>query len=164
MIHQVLRDILMEYRSAEMLVAVRTLWTFYREHTQDFVQEYEETRKKDEKSIAELSASQRLEAERSTLHYLRRLVSQYYAFLGGLYELKIIPKNILYTYWSEGDLRIIPKILIPIERHLGETFGTLVEEDSGLARLQKLYDDCLQRLTAKPKMNLRCHTQSTPKT
>ena len=85
--------------------------------------------------------NERIEAERSTLHYFRRFVSQYYGILAVLYELKIIPKNTLHTYWSEVDLRVIQKILIPIEKKLEETLDTLVEKNPVLARLQKLYDD-----------------------
>ena len=149
MIHQVLRDILMEYRSAEMLLAVNTLWVFYREHPEDFVRKYEETRRRDEGGIAKLPPKERAEVLRSTLDYLRRFVSHYYALLGGLYELKIITKDILYTYWSGDDLRIIPEILIPIERKLAETVGTLVEHDKGLARMKKLYDDGRFRFAAR---------------
>jgi hypothetical protein len=37
----VLVSILMEYRSAEMLLAVRTLWDFYRANPDTFVEVYE---------------------------------------------------------------------------------------------------------------------------
>jgi len=37
----VLLDILMEYRSVEMLHAVRTLWDYYRTHQTDLVEAYQ---------------------------------------------------------------------------------------------------------------------------
>ena len=141
MLHQVIRDILMEYRSAEMMIAVQSLWTFYRKHPNNFVEVYVRTKEQDEQSNALLPIPQRIEAERFTLHYFRRLVSQYYAMLAVLYTNNIFPKDILYSYWSEGDLRIIPNILIPIEKKLAEMFGTSVENDLALSRLNKLYDD-----------------------
>jgi hypothetical protein len=140
-IHQVLVNILMEYRSAEMLLAVRTLWDFYRANPNSFVDVYESTRKREADTTAALSPDQRLQAERATLHYQRRLVSQFYAFLAGLYELGIIPKQILYTYWGEGDLRIIPTILIPIETRLAAALSTSRAPNPTLERMRKLYDD-----------------------
>lgn len=141
MIHQVLKDILMEYRSAEMLIAIRNLWEFYREDPQNFADNYERIRNAEQERIATLPTSEQQVAERSTLHYLRRLVTKYYNFLGGLYELKIIPKKILYTYWNESDLEIIPMVLIPIEKKLEETLGIPMDHNPTLARLLKLYAD-----------------------
>ena len=104
MLHQVIMDILVEYRSAEMLIAISTLWEFYRKEKQNFVQEYEMIRLRDAKSIEESTGKQWIEAVRNTLHYYRRLVSQYYNILSGLYNLKIIPKKVLYTYFGKDDL------------------------------------------------------------
>jgi len=60
--------------------------------------------------------------------------------LGGIYESKVVSKEVLYTYWSESDLSIIPKILMPIEIKLAESLG-VSKDRPGLKRLQKLYDD-----------------------
>ncbi|MGB7759938.1 MAG: hypothetical protein WBL61_08920 [Bryobacteraceae bacterium] len=53
-IHQVLLSILMEYRSAEMLLAIRTLWDFSRAHKDDFVDLYEAIQKRDSEAVAAL--------------------------------------------------------------------------------------------------------------
>lgn len=140
-IHQVLVDILMDYRSPEMLLAVRTLWDLWRSDRDGFVERYETQRKREADAIAALPPEKRLEAERASLHFHRRLVSQFYSFVAGLYELGIIPKRILYTHWGEADLRIIPQILLPIEKRLGEALGTSPGSGPTLRRLQKLYDD-----------------------
>jgi hypothetical protein len=140
-IHQVLVDILMDYRSPEMLLAVRTLWDLWRSDRDGFVERYETQRKREADAIAALPPEKRLEAERASLHFHRRLVSQFYSFVAGLYELGIIPKRILYTHWGEADLRIIPQILLPIEERLGEALGTSPGSGPTLRRLQKLYDD-----------------------
>jgi hypothetical protein len=139
-IYQVLLDILMEYRSVEMLHAVRTLWDYYRTHQTDLVEAYQTQLQIDTAAISKLPSDKVLDAEKATLHFQRRLVSQFYQFLGGIYESKVVSKEVLYTYWSESDLSIIPKILMPIEIKLAESLG--VSKDSpGLKRLQKLYDD-----------------------
>lgn len=140
-IHQVLVDILMDYRSPEMLLAVRTLWDLWRSDPDGFVERYETQRKREADAIAALPPEKRLEVERASLHFHRRLVSQFYSFVAGLYELGIIPKRILYTHWGEADLRIIPQILLPIEKRLGDALGTSPGSGPTLRRLQKLYDD-----------------------
>ena len=142
-IYQVLADVLMEYRSAEMLHGVRALWDFYRKHTDDLVDAYQAQLQQDSTTIANLPPDKTLDAEKATLHFKRRLVSQFYQLLAGLYELNVIPKHILYTYWSEGDLRIIPKILMPLEISLAKTLKALSNpsDSPGFKRLQKLYDD-----------------------
>lgn len=139
-IYQVLADVLMEYRSAEMLHGVRALWDFYRKHMDDLVDAYQAQFQQDSTTIANLPPDKTLDAEKATLHFKRRLVSQFYQLLAGLYELNVIPKHILYTYWSEGDLRIIPKILMPLEISLAMTLRN-PSDSPGLKRLQKLYDD-----------------------
>lgn len=46
-IHQVLVDLMLEYRSSEMYSAVKALWAFYNKYGNDFVKEYEKTMKKE---------------------------------------------------------------------------------------------------------------------
>jgi hypothetical protein len=121
MIHQALLDVQKDYRSAQMLYAVKTLWQFYEEHgKQKIVKEYEEIRVEEQKRISLLDKQKRIEAEQSTLHYQKRLVSHFYQHLAALYVNKILPKDIVFSIWSEADLKIIPDILIPIENKLRE--------------------------------------------
>jgi len=147
-IHQVLLHVIMEYRSAEMCLAVRTLWKLRRANPQDeeLVQAYEKISADDQTRIDELPASRRLEEERSSLHCQRRHVAHFYYFLAGLYERKIVPAEELFSHWTEVDLRIIPRILIPIEKHLLEESLRPDQNNSlaqfpGLVRLQHLYND-----------------------
>lgn len=125
MIHQALLDVQKDYRSPQMLYAVRTLWQFYREHGKGkFVEKYEEIRRSEEQWISTLDKQKRLEAEQTTLHYLRRLVSHFYQHLAALYVNGILPKAAVYEGWSEADLRIIPEILVPIENDLLKALHT----------------------------------------
>jgi hypothetical protein len=123
-LHHILEDIRKDYRSPEMHSAVKRLWQFYRLWGKDFVQRYEETRQEDEKQIPSLSAQNRIEAERNTLHYQRRLVSHFYQYVAALYVNGILPKGIVAKTWSEADLKIIPEILVPIENKLREVLNT----------------------------------------
>lgn len=128
-----------------MLLAVRNLWRLYEANQDRFVEVYESIRQEDDARVTALSPTCQLAEIRATLHYQRRLVSHYYAFLAGLYEFRIIPKHILYMYWTEGDLKIIPTILIPIEIGLSTKLLTFTAKHEAqhpvIRRLRKLYDD-----------------------
>jgi hypothetical protein len=142
--HQVLVDVLFEYRSAEMLLAIRTLWSFYNEHKENLGKAYNLIRHREESEIAKLEPELRLPRERTTLHHQRRLVGKYYSLLAGLYELGVIPGETLYTYWNKKDLEIIPKIIIPMEEALAKDIKTIYEDKkhSALIRMEKLYKVC----------------------
>lgn len=125
MIHQALLDVQKDYRSPQMLYAVRTLWEFHKTHgKQKLVEKYEETRRREEEWVSGLNQEKRIEAEQSTLHCQRRLVSHFYEHLAALYVNRIIPKGVVYKIWSEPDLRIIPDVLIPIENQLRKVLYT----------------------------------------
>ena len=147
MIHQALLDVQKDYRSPQMQYAVRTLWQFYKEHGKEkLVEKYEEIRDEEQIWILSLDKQERVEAEQSTLHYQRRLVSHFYQHLTALYVNKILPKDIVFSIWSEADLRIIPEILIPIENKLREVLhipplGPL-DENCSLLVLYKDSKDC----------------------
>jgi hypothetical protein len=112
----VLARALFEYRSLEMFCAVKMLWTFYHDHRNtDVGAAYERQRLADEARIRELPLAAQAEAERATLHYQRRLVSHFYQFLAGQYELGVLPKDVLFTFWHRPDLEIIPRVLLPLE-------------------------------------------------
>jgi hypothetical protein len=139
--HHVLVAVLQEFRSAEMMLALNALWKFRREHGDQFVQDYLERWRRDDERIAQLPAEDQLRALHATLHYQRRVVKEFYNLLAGLYELKLFPKEVLYTYWNEAELSIIPKILIPLETAVAKELRTEKELGEWHQRLQHLYDD-----------------------
>lgn len=119
MLHQALLDVQRNYRSGEMQYAIRTLWDFYKkEGKKNFVEKYEAIRREDEQRISALPPEDRLRAEQATLHYQRRLVSHFYQHLASLHINGVLSRKILYTGWSERDLRIIPEVIVPIESRL----------------------------------------------
>jgi hypothetical protein len=146
-VYQSLLSLQKDYRSPQMLYAVRTLWDFYREHGKEkFVEKYEEIRNEERIWITNIDKQKRIEAEQSTLHYQRRLVSQFYNQLATLYVNGVLPKDIVYRNWPEADLRIIPEILIPIENKLCEVLHQpplpLLGENSDLMVLYRGSKDC----------------------
>src|SRR5262245_22333258 len=139
----VLFDVLHAYQAAEMTLALITLWKFRREHGDRFVEVYLETWRRDEEQIAAQPAAEQVEAMRATLHYRRRMVKEFYNLLAGLYELNVLPKEVIYTYWNEAELRIIPEVLIPLETAVARDLRFEKELGPWFQRLRRLYDDSL---------------------
>jgi hypothetical protein len=133
--------VLQEYRSAEMMLAVNLLWAFRRQHGDDFVQAYLARWRDDDARIAKLPPEEQLNALHVTLHYRRRLVKEFFHLLAGLYELGMLPTAVLYTYWNEAELKIIPEILIPLETAVAREMRMEKELGDWHRRLQRLYDE-----------------------
>jgi hypothetical protein len=134
-------EVLHDYRSAEMMLAIVTLWRFRQEHGERFVEVYLETWRQDNEWIAKQPAEQQVETMRSTLHYRRRIVKEFYNVLAGLYELKVLPPEVVYTYWTPAELKIIPKILIPMETAVAQELRMEHELGDWFRRLHRLHDD-----------------------
>ena len=143
MLHQAILDVQKDYRSPEILYAVKTLWDFYREHGKDkLVNKYNEKWKQDKEKILQMCEEEKFEAEKATLHYQRRLVSHFYRHLAALNINGILPEDIVYENWTETDLGIIPKIILPLDECVykslyGESAKTLMRTRN----MQTLYED-----------------------
>jgi len=116
---QLLLDVLKDYRSSEMMIAVESLWNFYKKHGKHrFTEEYERLRNEERDWLQKMPKHDRAKYAQGTLHYQRRLVSQFYQCLADIYVLRIVPEKLIYMQWSKSDLEIIPKIIIPLENIL----------------------------------------------
>lgn len=136
---QTLIDLLNEYRSIDMYIAIKSLWQFYREHSNDLVAAYKEQYQKDDVMSQQLPKHNRVEFEKNTLHFQRRSVSQFYMLLAGLHE-RGLSKSGIYLLWTDVELQIIPKILIPLEKSLAQEL-TIGKQSPNIEKMQKLYDD-----------------------
>lgn len=137
-VHHVLVTVLQDYRSAEMMLAINSLWRFRREHGEKFVDAYLQRWKEDDERIAKLPEGEQLAAVSATLHYRRRMVKEFYNLLAGLHELGVFPKGILETYWSASELKIIPEILIPLETAVSKNLRTEGDFGGWFHRLNRL--------------------------
>ena len=124
LVYQVLVNLQMEYRSPEMLYAVSTLWRFYREECREdkkaLVINYKGYYCSEQSWVDGFDKLKRIEALKTTLDYQRKLVSHFYHHLATLYANKILSPHIIFATWSEKELNIIPKIIIPMENKLAE--------------------------------------------
>ena len=138
---QVLTPALFEYRSPEMLLAIREVWDFARTHSTGLAEAYQARWKSDRETLIGLSGQKRLDHLRSTLDFQRRQVSHFYSFLCAVYDEQGALRKWIYTNWGKHDLAIIPEAIIPMENALSKSTGVPVFSPT-LERLQKLYDDC----------------------
>ena len=102
----VLRGYFKEYRSEEFGRAVEALMNFQRECKNDpaqIVQAYLELRK----NVPQISGD--------PLHYQRRMVSAFYQEIAIYADGSEEIRNEVYKVWTEGNLSIIPDVLVPIE-------------------------------------------------
>jgi len=139
LIHQALLDIHRDYRSHQIQYAIGILWQFYEDNKKTFVDKYDKIRSEEKEWISRLDKQQRIEAQKVTLHYQRKLVTDFYQHLANLYLNRVLPKKMIYKAWTEADLRIIPEVLIPIENKLREVLHGLgpIEEDCELLILYR---------------------------
>lgn len=147
LLHQTAVSLEDEYRSADMLYAVKTLWDFYETHgPSNLGQKYLEEYSKDNAWVADLPKLQHIQAEASTLHCQRRIVSHFFEKVARLYLSDVVPRKTIYAIWPENDLRIIPKILIPMELAFAEKLPGPAP-DIRHRNLKRLYDDAPQLAT-----------------
>lgn len=138
--YQVLLPVAIEYRSAEMHLAIRTLWDFARMHTGNLAEAYKARLAIDREQMERLPAHERVRHLQTTLDYQRRQVSQLYAFLTSVHDDGGHMRKVIYTHWTRSDLQIIPDVLVPMEVALGEVIGSPPSATT-LYRLKRLYDD-----------------------
>ena len=137
---QVLLPALFEYRSVEMLVAIRSLWDFAREHPNDIAEAYRSRREQDLCDLAGLKGDEHVNYLRATVDFHRRQVSQFYGFLTSVFDEGGSQRKWIYTHWGKSDLEIIPRVIVPMERALGEAIGS-ASSSATLDRLLRLYRD-----------------------
>lgn len=109
------------YFSAEMMVAVRSMWSFYRKYGDpEFLDKYIEVMNREAKEIKSMSPSERLEYERLSLHNQRRMVTQFWRGLSILMKTSLLPKNAVFKWWAQDDVDIVQRIVIPLENRIAD--------------------------------------------
>jgi len=134
---QALHDVQKDYRSAEMMIAIKDLWDFYREcekYGSDLKEEFLK-RKRDEDN-------KHMKTE-ETLNYKRRLLTHFYYHLSALHVHGILPKKMIFDWWMPNDFKMIDKFIIPLQEALNEQFGFSEKEFNVFKKyLRKLKEDC----------------------
>jgi hypothetical protein len=109
------------YSSPEMLLAIQSLWDFYNKYGDSkFLDQYMKIKEKENKQMEKMNASDKLNYQRCTLHYERRLVSHFWRTMSDLMSKNLVPQKAVYYWWSKDDIDIVKKIIVPIENRLLE--------------------------------------------
>ena len=109
------------YFKSEMLMAITQLWHHYRKYGDpDFIDKYITIMISENKKMSTLPTSKRILFQAGTLHYQRRLVTQFWRGLSILIKNNLVPRKAVYSWWAQDDIDIVSKILIPIENKLAE--------------------------------------------
>ncbi len=114
---KILYDLMFEYRTVQMLTAVRSLYEFHEEYTKkgkNLKAIYENTERVDKEKYRKLPEGEKNIFLKNTLNNQRRLVSQFYAIMKATLDLKLVPPEYIFRYWHSGTLRIIPEIIGPL--------------------------------------------------
>ena len=152
--YQFLSDIILSYRSKEMLIAVSTLYNFNREMMKKLWPDIKKSelnlpmcvtcRRKLQKELGE-TYIKRYE-EDSDFHHKRRTVKGFFELLAGIHKEQVIDDDTLFNYWNKETLSIIPNIIIPIEKRLFKHLNPKSKEKPEIYKLmRKLYNDCPER-------------------
>jgi len=127
--YNALAEIMRDYAEDRFHEDATTLWNFYREECG----ENGDTLRRQFKQFLD-------QHKRAEINIARRRVSHFYHRVAALHVGGVLSGKALYTHWTNRDLRIIPKIIIPLEEVLYKRLHG--EMPSGqFERLQTLYDD-----------------------
>lgn len=115
--HQIIHNLLMEYRTVHMLAAIQRLYDlkdFCTEKHKYIKSMYEIEVREEKAEYEELKGNDRINYLATSINHQRRLVSHFYYLLKHAIESKMVYEKDVFTFWKSGDLSIIPEILIPI--------------------------------------------------
>jgi hypothetical protein len=121
---QMLHNLLSDYNSPEMHLALSALWAFRRAcgDDHDFLDKYMDRYKTEFELLRGRPDGFRgTEVIRDSLDYQRRLVSGFYARLDALVETRMISKQDAGSYWDDEARMVLDKIVRPIEAELAKT-------------------------------------------
>jgi hypothetical protein len=142
--NQVFHSVIAEYKSPDFMLALQRLYGLRDTCRGDAAlisSTYESIKVSDAEEIMRQPFQARLEFERNTLHFQRRLVSNFYYYLCTAVLERMIPRDVAYKFWDLRTLQVIPTILVPIK-------------NDDISYLMQLYDDAVrfssQKSTKKP--------------
>jgi hypothetical protein len=119
-----LKELMNIYSTPEMASAVKELWIFYRQRCnaepQKVSEEFKNCRRMSDITFKNIDNA-------------RRVVSHFYQLMSVMYQrwtkwplinrISILDTRLLFQVWHEKDLKIIPNIIIPLEKELASSLG-----------------------------------------
>lgn len=113
------------HASLEIFLATRRLWQHYRKFPGgQFLDQYITVMKQEQQQASEMNLALRADFERTTLHYQRKQLTQFWRGLAFLLKQDLIPREDAYKWWQSADVAIVTDVLIPIENKLADSIPT----------------------------------------
>jgi hypothetical protein len=127
-----LSELMKEYAEPAMDEAIKELWDFLKRQNGD--------PEKLKGAFTEMLG----DSPGGSLNSARRRISHFYQRMAALYAGRLLPKKVLYRIWYEPTLRIIPKVIVPLEEALYlHLRGRPPEHEFDF--LRRLYSDSLDQ-------------------
>ena len=118
-----LYDQMSQFAREEVFIATRRLWELYRKHGDDFADKYIEIMVADNKKLNSLPLEKRLVFQRNTLHYQRKILTQFWRNLSIILKNGLLPEKQVYGAWAKNTVEIVTKVILPIEDKLADYHG-----------------------------------------
>lgn len=149
---QVLTTVVTEYRSPEMYFAVKRFWDHHRKYGENFIGKFAEIRDSETLHVDSISspASQithQRDMEKvimATIDFQRRRLTSFYTLLASYNELKMFPDEMIFTFFTSKDLRLIKDVLVPIEESMSGLIPGAKVNRAQMDRMMNLYKDCVK--------------------
>jgi len=142
-------ELMNEYRSKEMGDCIKYLWDTYNNYIVEL----------DKKGLdcdyhSDLVHEQTIQmmVNKKNVESKRRFVSQFFALLANHYLNKKIPKKDVEALWGKDNLKILAKIIIPMEIAVAETIGNT--NNNTINNLNKFYN-CLTKQNTYSKKHMK---------
>jgi hypothetical protein len=128
---QIFHTLLSEFKSPEMLMALRRLYDL-KEHCDnhhiDIAEEYRRIMREEDLAIERAKPIDKPHLVQVSLHHQRRIVSNFFYYIHTVLLNNMISRSIVYKYWTMGNIRLIPEVLVPIRYDNSEYLMELVED------------------------------------
>ncbi len=115
-----LYDQMTQFAREEVFIATRRLWELYREYGDNFADRYIKIMEADTKKLKSLPLEKQLAFQRNTLHYQRKILTQFWRNLSIILKNGLLPEKQVYGAWAKDTVEIVPKILLPLENKLAD--------------------------------------------
>ena len=97
-----LYDQMSQFAREEVFIATRRLWELYRKHGDNFTDKYIEIMVADNKKLNSLPLEKRLVFQRNTLHYQRKILTQFWRNLSIILKNGLLPEKQGIALYQQG--------------------------------------------------------------
>jgi hypothetical protein len=138
---QIFHTLLSEFKSPEMLMALRRLYDLKKQCDDqhiDIALEYKRIMREEDSAIEKAEPINRPHLVAVSLHHQRRIVSNFFYYIHTVVKNSMISRTIVYKYWTMGNISLIREVLVPIGVDNGKYLMELVVDAQLYFRRERL--------------------------